>query len=102
MRLRTSVFALAIAVVMAALNPTSVRAQSVDPCTVYLCMAGISGFGASGGPGCASALAYWHSALAVYSPYFNPPQPVPRFAGCISRVALAPLPRQTPPCSLPS
>lgn len=55
------------------LMSTPARAQSVDPCTLYLCMAGISGFGASGGPGCVSAIAYWHTALAVYSPYFNPP-----------------------------
>lgn len=49
------------------------HAQTVDPCTVYTCMAGVSGFGASGGPACAPAIAYWHSALAVYSPVFNPP-----------------------------
>lgn len=55
------------------LTSAPARAQSVDPCTVYLCMAGISGFGASGGPGCGPAIAYWHTALAVYSPYFNPP-----------------------------
>jgi len=36
-------------------------------------MAGISGFGTTGGPTCAPALVYWHTALAVYSPYFNPP-----------------------------
>jgi hypothetical protein len=45
----------------------------MDPCTVYTCMAGISGDGTSGGPGCAPAITYWHTALAVYSPYFNPP-----------------------------
>jgi hypothetical protein len=50
-----------------------VRAQTVDPCTVYTCMAGISGFGATGGPACAPAHTYWHTALAIYSPYFNPP-----------------------------
>lgn len=58
-------------------NPT--QAQTIDPCTVYLCMAGISGFGASGGPACAPALVYWHAptpaGLAVYHPPqgFNPP-----------------------------
>lgn len=57
----------------ATLTIAPVRAQSVDPCTVYTCMAGISGAGASGGPACAPSLAYWHTALAVYSPYFNPP-----------------------------
>lgn len=54
-------------------------AQTIDPCTVYMCMAGISGFGASGGPACTPALAYWHAptpaGLAVYHPPqgFNPP-----------------------------
>lgn len=57
----------------ACLTTAPTRAQTVDPCTVYMCMAGISGFGASGGPACAPALTYWHTALAVYSPYFNPP-----------------------------
>lgn len=57
----------------AALLDTPARAQTVDPCTVYTCMAGISGFGASGGPACTPTIAYWHSALAVYSPFFNPP-----------------------------
>jgi len=48
---------------------TPAHAQSVDPCTVYMCMAGISGIGASGGPGCAPALVFWDvpaPGLAVY------------------------------------
>lgn len=57
----------------ASLTNAPAHAQTVDPCTVYMCMAGISGAGTSGGPACAPALTYWHSALAVYSPYFNPP-----------------------------
>jgi hypothetical protein len=48
---------------------TPVHAQT-DPCTVYMCMAGISGFGATGGPGCVPALAFWDAptptGLAVY------------------------------------
>ena len=58
---------------------TPAYAQTADPCTVYICMAGISGFGASGGPACAPALTRWHSpapaGLAVYHPPqgFNPP-----------------------------
>lgn len=64
---------LGLALSFAALDATPARAQTVDPCTVYTCMAGISGFGASGGPACTPAIAYWHSALAVYSPFFNPP-----------------------------
>lgn len=53
-----------------------VHAQAMDPCTVYLCMAGLSGFGASGGAGCTAATTFWHTpapaGLAVYHPYFNP------------------------------
>lgn len=49
-------------------NPT--HAQTLDPCSVYLCMAGISGAGASGGPACTAPVAFWHAAapagLAVY------------------------------------
>jgi len=56
------------------------RAQGVDPCTVYTCMAGISGTGATGGPACAPALAFWHGVLAVYSPVFNPPASAARRA----------------------
>ena len=48
-----------------------------SPCTVYLCMAGISGVGLTGGPDCVIPIAYWHApfpaGLAVYSPNFNPP-----------------------------
>jgi hypothetical protein len=64
---------------IAGLATNSAHAQTWDPCTVYMCMAGISGFGASGGPACTPALAYWHAptpaGLAVYHPPqgFNPP-----------------------------
>lgn len=47
-----------------------IHAQTVDPCSVYLCMAGISGAGASGGPACTAPIAFWHAiapaGLAVY------------------------------------
>lgn len=54
------------------------RAQAMDPCSVYLCMAGISGFGASGGPACTVPVQYWHlvapAGLAVYdNSGFNAP-----------------------------
>lgn len=68
----------------ACLASTAAKGQTVDPCTVYMCMAGISGFGTSGGPACAPALAYWHAptpaGLAVYHPPqgFNPPASVVR------------------------
>lgn len=63
----------ALALGAACLTAAPIHAQTVDPCTAYLCMAGISGAGTSGGPACAPALTYWHTALAVYSPYFVPP-----------------------------
>src|SRR5690348_2009046 len=47
-----------------------VHAQTVDPCTVYTCMAGISGAGASGGPPCVPATTYFFS-LVVFDPYFD-------------------------------
>lgn len=55
----------------ASLSPA--QAQTLSPCGIYMCMAGVSGAGASGGPACAPSLVYWHTVLAVYSPYFNPP-----------------------------
>lgn len=61
------------ATIAALVASVPLRAQGVDPCTVYTCMAGVSGMGATGGPACAPALAFWHGALAVYSPLFNPP-----------------------------
>jgi hypothetical protein len=62
-----------VALGAACLTTVPSHAQGVDPCTVYMCMAGISGAGTSGGPACVPSLTYWHTALAVYSPYFNPP-----------------------------
>jgi hypothetical protein len=58
---------------------TSVHAQTIDPCTIYLCMAAISGYGTGGDPNCAAAILYWHAVapagLAVYDdptpPYFD-------------------------------
>lgn len=52
------------------LSMTPVHAQTVDPCTVYMCMAGISGAGASGGPACVPATTYFFS-LVVFDPYFD-------------------------------
>lgn len=72
LRARALQFALGPAIVaVVAIAP--LHAQGMDPCTVYTCMAGVSGTGATGGPACAPALAFWHGALAVYSPLFNPP-----------------------------
>lgn len=60
------------------LATTAVHAQTVTPCEVYMCMAGISGVGLSGGPACAPAIAFWHTpapaGLAVWGTYvFLPP-----------------------------
>jgi len=57
-------------VAAAGLAVAPVRAQSVDPCTVYTCMAGISGAGTSGGPACIPATTYFFS-LVVFDPVFD-------------------------------
>lgn len=56
----------------AALTNTTVQAQSVDPCSVYTCMAGISGVGTTGGPACAPSTELFFS-IAIFDPYFDAP-----------------------------
>ncbi len=63
MQVRTLFAALALA---AGLSITPAHGQTITPCEVYMCMAGLSGAGATGGPACAPALAYWHTVLVVY------------------------------------
>lgn len=46
------------------------QAQSVDPCSVYICMAGFSGVGDSGGPACGPPVDFFF-AIAVYDPWFD-------------------------------
>ena len=59
--------ALSITLILAACSlATSARAQSVDPCTIYTCMAGISGVGATGGSGCIPATNYFFADLVVW------------------------------------
>lgn len=69
MKLRTVFATLAFGTAVGVVT-TPARAQVIDPCTLYVCMAGISGSGLTGGPGCAPALVYWHApapaGLAVY------------------------------------
>lgn len=60
----------AIAISTAGLTIGTAHAQGVDPCSVYTCMAGISGSGASGGPACTTPIAFFHS-MQVWSPHFN-------------------------------
>lgn len=60
----------AIAIGAAGLSFGPAHAQAADPCSVYICMAGISGAGATGGPACAAPIAAFH-AIQVWSPHFN-------------------------------
>ncbi|HXD35330.1 MAG TPA: hypothetical protein VN624_01670 [Rhodanobacter sp.] len=48
------------------------HAQSVDPCAVYTCMAGMSGEGTTGGAACTPATTFFFS-LVVFDPYFDAP-----------------------------
>ena len=70
MQLRTLFATLAI---VGGMSITPAHAQTLTPCEVYLCMAGITGAGAPGGPACAPSLAYWHApspaGLAVWTTY---------------------------------
>jgi len=65
---RTLLAALAIGATGLAVAP--VHAQGADPCSVYVCMAGISGDGTTGGPECAGAIATFH-AIQVWDPEFD-------------------------------
>jgi hypothetical protein len=62
----------------ACLTTAPTHAQTLMPCEVFMCMAGVSGVGATGGPACAPAIAFWHApapaGLAVWATYvFVPP-----------------------------
>jgi hypothetical protein len=61
---------LALTVAASGLTVAPVHAQSVDPCSVYTCMAGVSGAGASGGAACVPATTYFFS-LVVFDPWFD-------------------------------
>jgi hypothetical protein len=60
----------ALAISATGLTMGGAHAQGADPCTVYTCMAGISGVGASGGPACAAPIAAFH-AIQVWDPEFD-------------------------------
>lgn len=71
MKLRTISATVALA---AALGPgfsAAARAQGADACSVFLCMASVSGYG-SPSPGCTAPIAVFHS-IQIWSPHFNPP-----------------------------
>lgn len=60
----------ALAIGAIGLTIRSVHAQGADPCTVYNCMAGISGVGTSGGAACVGPIAAFH-AIQVWDPEFD-------------------------------
>ncbi len=70
MKLR-NVFASLALCAMTAFASTSARAQGVDPCSTYMCMAGISGFGATGGPICSASYTTFFL-MQVWDPWFDP------------------------------
>lgn len=65
MKMQTLAATLLLATSAVALAPAA-HAQSVDPCNVFTCMAGISGFGTSGGPACTPDTEFFFGTLAVY------------------------------------
>lgn len=69
-RTTAATFALAAALGLGLSAPAG--AQTVDPCSVFLCMAGVTGSGASASPECAAPIGAFH-AIQVWSPAFNPP-----------------------------
>lgn len=68
MQLRTLLAALTIGTI--GLTAAAVNAQGVDPCSVYTCMAGVSGVGTPGGPACTAPIAAFH-AIQVWDPEFD-------------------------------
>lgn len=68
MKLRALLITLALGA--AALTNAPVQAQSIDPCSVYTCMAGISGVGATGGPACIPATTAFFS-IVVFDPLYD-------------------------------
>lgn len=68
MKLRSLLAAITIST--AGLTIGTVHAQGMDPCSVYTCMAGISGSGATGGAACTAPIAFFHS-KQVWDPDFD-------------------------------
>jgi len=71
MKLRTISATVALAAAMGLGLSAPARAQGADPCSVFLCMASVSGYG-SFSPGCAAPIAVFHN-IQIWSPYFNAP-----------------------------
>ncbi|OOG44975.1 hypothetical protein B0E52_06555 [Rhodanobacter sp. C06] len=68
MQSRTLLAALAIGAI--GLTVGNAHAQAADPCTVYTCMAGVSGVGTPGGAACTAPIAAFH-AIQVWDPEFD-------------------------------
>lgn len=71
MKLRTISATLALTAALGLSLSAPARAQAVDPCSVFLCMASMTGAGAPG-PECTASITVFH-AIQVWSPVFNPP-----------------------------
>jgi hypothetical protein len=59
-----------LAICAAGLTFTPVHAQGSDPCSVYTCMAGLSGYG-FGGPACSASYTTFFE-IVIFDPYFDP------------------------------
>lgn len=60
------VFALGIS----AFSSPKAEAQGIDPCSVYTCMAGISGVGTTGGPACVAPIDMFFS-IVIFDPWYD-------------------------------
>jgi hypothetical protein len=68
MKLRSLFTTLAVGTAILVGSPA--HAQAGDPCSVYTCMAGISGDGLTGGPACSAAYVTFFS-MQVWDPYYD-------------------------------
>ena len=68
MQPRTLLTTLVISAVGLTIAPA--RAQTADPCSVYTCMAGVSGVGTPGGTACTAPIVAFH-AIQVWDPEFD-------------------------------
>lgn len=71
MKLHTVLAPLAFGLSIAAGLSVPARAQAPDPCTVFICMAGISGSGSDGGPGCIAPKQTFFG-IQIWDPKYNP------------------------------
>lgn len=69
MKPRTISATLALAVTLGVGLGTPARAQALDPCSVFMCMASVSGQGTPSAS-CVAPIAVFHS-IQVWSPHFN-------------------------------